>query len=357
MPASAPIRQDVARSASRSTGIGILGATGYAGVELVRLLSAHPGARVLALGSRQDAGAPFSRVWPSLPAVQRVLEDETTAPEAWAERGVEILFSALPHGALADRAGAWLGTGIRVVDLSADHRPGRAEREKGSGRPAVYGLTEWCGTDLDRATLVANPGCYATAILLALLPAARSGWIRSEPIIVNALSGVSGAGRAATLTTHFVERIGSAAPYRVGEEHAHLAEIAATLGHVAGTTPAVIMNPHLVPMARGILATLAVPLARRLELEEVRAVYSACYADAPFVRLLDEATLPETRWVCGSNRCDLALRLAGGGHLLLVFAALDNLMKGAAGQAVQNFNRMMGLPETTGLPLTGWSSG
>ena len=329
---------------STRVGVGVLGATGYTGAELVRLLAAHPGAALRALGSRQHAGEPMARVWPALVGLDLALGDDPAEPAAWVDRGVEVVFAALPHGAFAARAPAYLEAGLRVVDLSSDFRL-RAE--------AVYGLTEWCGPELDAARLVANPGCYATAILLAALPAVAAGWWSGAPIVANALSGVSGAGRAPSLHTHFVECANSASPYRVGEEHAHLREIAQAIGKHGGAGP-IVMNPHLVPMARGILASLAIPLAAPLEAEAARARYATRYAGAPFVQVLEGEALPETRHVRGSNRCDLAVRVAAGGRLLLVFAAIDNLGKGAAGQAIQNWNRLEGWPETTGLARAGW---
>ena len=268
------------------TGVGVLGATGYTGQELLRLLAAHPHVRLLALGSRQQAGQAVADAFPGLGgatggAWPTRFEDDPAAPDdaaAWRARGIELVFSALPHGAFAARAAAFKAAGITVIDLSADFRPG-AEAEW-AGRhagvhpapelidEALYGLTEWVDwaplVGAQRPWLVANPGCYATAILLAALPAAQAGWWSGAPLVVNALSGVSGAGRAASLTTHFVECGGGASPYRVGETHQHRAEIAALLGtHAPGTTGALVFNPHLVPMARGIALPAPPAVGRR----------------------------------------------------------------------------------------------
>jgi N-acetyl-gamma-glutamyl-phosphate reductase len=358
-------------SAARTTldpkqkvGVGVLGATGYTGAELVRLLAGHPGAALRAVGSRQHAGEPLRRVWPSLSPLDLVLDDDPTDPAAWVDRGVEVVFAALPHGAFASRAADYLAAGIRIIDLSADFRlrdPGEYLRRYGLEHPApqllgqsVYGLSEWCGPELEGASLVANPGCYATAILLATLPAVAAAWWSGAPIVANALSGVSGAGRAPTPTTHFVECGNSAAPYKVGEAHAHLGEISQLLA-LNGGKGTIIMNPHLVPMARGIVASIAIPLSDSVDAPEVRKLYAERYASAPFVQFLDGDALPETRHVRGSNHCHLALRVAAEGRVLLAFAAIDNLMKGAAGQAIQNWNRMCGWPEETGLPLMGWA--
>jgi N-acetyl-gamma-glutamyl-phosphate reductase len=363
----------------RRVGVGVLGASGYSGVELVRLLAAHPGAELRAAGSRQFAGVPLGRVWPVFADAQVVLDDDPIDPAVWMDRGVEVVFSALPHGAFAARAAAFLEAGLRAVDLSADFRlrdPLEYERRYGLAHAApdllgsaIYGLAEWCDRDaLGSARLVANPGCYATAILLAALPAVAAGLWSGAPILVSALSGVSGAGRSPALGTHFVECGTTAAPYKVGEEHQHLGEIlqaiAGTCGGVTGGTgghaPAasndapLVFNPHLVPMTRGILADVAVPLARPLERGAAIEIYRERYAGRPFVRILGADALPETRHVLGSNRADLAVRTACSGSLLLVFAAIDNLGKGAAGQAVQNWNVMSGWPESTGLARDGW---
>lgn len=358
-----------------AVGVGVLGATGYGGAELIRLLAGHPHARLRAASSRQSAGRSLESQMPSLAGHGLILDDDPQDPEAWVDRGVDVIFSALPHGAFAARAGRFLEAGLKVIDLSGDFRlRDAAEYERRYHMPhpapdllesAVYGLTEWRGFHIDCAQLVANPGCYATAILMAALPAVEARLWNGAPIVANALSGVSGAGRAPSLTTHFVECGSGAAPYRVGEEHAHLGEILQMVRSTeprktsAGPTAAngsFIFNPHLVPMSRGILASIAIPLDRRQEPDAVRELYRRRYEECPFVRVLDVDALPETRHVRGSNRCDIAVRVAADGTMLLVFAAIDNLVKGAAGQAIQNWNRMQGWPETTGLPLDGFGS-
>jgi N-acetyl-gamma-glutamyl-phosphate reductase len=367
---AAPTATPVASSPARRVGVGILGASGYSGMELLRLLSQHPGAEVRAAGSRQYAGRSLGSVWPALASAPLVLDEDPVDPAPWRDRGVEIVFAALPHGVFAARAGAFLDAGLRVVDLSADfrlHDAAEYARRYSLTHPsperlsqAVYGLTEWCGSELEAADLVANPGCYATAVLLAALPAVAAGLWSGAPIVVNALSGVSGAGRAPSLGTSFVECGNGAAPYKVGEVHAHLGEMQQALRRAGGPSgdgvPQLLFNPHLVPMARGIVASVALPLASPASLAEVQALYRARYARAPFVRVLEGEALPATQHVQGSNRCDIAVRLGAEGRMLLVFAALDNLTKGAAGQAIQNWNRMQGLAETTGLPRDGWGT-
>jgi N-acetyl-gamma-glutamyl-phosphate reductase len=291
------------------------------------------------------------------------------------DRGVDVVFAALPHGAFASRAAAFLEAGLGVIDLSADFRlrdPAEYSRRYSLEHPspellgsAVYGLTEWCGSELEGARLVANPGCYATAVLLATLPAVAADIWDGAPLVVNALSGVSGAGRAPSLATHFVECGNGASPYKVGEVHAHLGEMQQAIRDAvpADSRPAsdasgdelpLLFSPHLVPMARGIVASLAIPMRRPVSSAEITALYRARYTGTGFVRVLEGDALPATQHVQGSNRCDIALRVGAGGRMLLVYSALDNLVKGAAGQAIQNWNRMQGWDETTGLPVRGW---
>jgi N-acetyl-gamma-glutamyl-phosphate reductase len=356
---------------TKTVGIGVLGATGYSGIELIRLLAAHPHARLAVLGARQQAGQPLRTVWPALATATLSFEPEAMPAEEWSARGVEVLFSALPHGVFAARAAEFAAAGIRVIDLSADFRlrdPAEYGRRYRIEHPApellsrgVYGLTEWTDPQaLAAATLVANPGCYATAILLAALPAVAAGIHGNGPVVASAVSGVSGAGRSPAHSTHFVECGTGASVYKAGEVHAHLGEITQALkSHVpvtAGGAPPVVFSPHLVPMARGILADVAIPLASALRLEDVRAIYADRYAHTPFVRLLDPEVQPATQHVHGSNRCDLALQVVAGGRLLWVFAALDNLIKGAAGQAIQNWNVMQGWPQELGLPRDAWTA-
>jgi len=352
------------------SGVGILGATGYAGTELVRLLASHPAAQIEALASRQFAGRPAEDAFPGFTEMKLQVEGEDIEPASWRARGIDTVFSALPHGSFAPNARPFLDAGIRVVDLSADFRPGAVcayEGRHGAPHPdtdlvqlAIYGLTEWCGDELSDADLVANPGCYATAVLLAVLPAVECGWWNGEPIVANALSGVTGSGRAPSATTHFVECGNGATPYKVGEAHSHLAEMRDAIHGRApkrGSSdilPRLILNPHLVPMARGIVANVAIPLSTTTSLDDATARYRERYRENAFVRLVEGDALPETKHVRGSNRCDLALRVADTGRLLLVYAAIDNLVKGAAGQAIQNWNRMMGWPESTGLPQNAW---
>ena len=335
------------RDARAVARVAVLGASGYSGLEFVRLAAAHPGIRLTALVSREHAGRPAHAWIPGLdprgtelPAA--VLPGEVPAMIAAGE--VDTVVSCLPHGAWKTLAAEQPALGAaRVLDLSSDFR------DPASGY--VYGLPEQARDAIAGAARVANPGCYATAAALALLAAAESGWLNT-PVMIGALSGVTGAGRAVQLRTSFAELDGGASLYKAGTGHPHVAEIERTLA-AAGAPVAIGFAPQLVPMSRGILLTANAALATHVTPAEARAAYSARYAGEPFVRVLDDNAWPETRAVRGSNRCDLAVTTLHGGRTLLVAAALDNLGKGAAGQAIQNLNLMLGWPEDQGLARDG----
>ncbi|MBI5709409.1 MAG: N-acetyl-gamma-glutamyl-phosphate reductase [Candidatus Eisenbacteria bacterium] len=340
--------------APQAARIAVLGASGYAGQEFARLALAHPGLQLAALCSREQAGRPACELLPGVdPRVDPL--PPVLDPEALEERlaagAFDTLVCCLPHGAwkqLAAERPALADGPARVVDLSSDFRDGRVPAA--GGWDYVYGLPEAFRLEIPAATRVANPGCYPTAAALALLPAAE--WI-AGPVMVSALSGVSGAGRAPQLRTSFVELDGGAALYRAGTEHAHVPEMERTLARLAGRPVPVGFAPQLAPMARGILLTATAPLARPVSPGEARDAYLARYEGEPFVRVLAAGTWPETRAVRSSNRCDVAVTTLHGGTTLLAAAALDNLVKGAAGQAVQNLNLMLGWPEEWGLPTHG----
>jgi N-acetyl-gamma-glutamyl-phosphate reductase len=330
--------------------IAVLGASGYAGQEFARLSLAHDGLELALLCSREHHGQPAGALLPGLdPRVGALppVADPAELPALAAAGAFDTLVTCLPHGAwraLAAEHPALEATPQRIVDLSQDHRDGSAGY--------VYGLPEAFRRRIASATRVANPGCYPTAAALALLPALEHGWL-DDPVMVSALSGVSGAGRAAQLRTSFVELEGGAALYKVGTEHAHVPEMQRTFEAVTGASLAVAFAPQLAPMARGILLTATAPLAKPVTPAEAHDAYRRRYADEPFVRLLDVGQWPETRAVRSSNRCDVAVTTLHGGRTLLASAALDNLVKGAAGQAVQNLNLLLGWPEDWGLPRHG----
>jgi N-acetyl-gamma-glutamyl-phosphate reductase len=330
--------------------IGVLGATGYSGQEFIRLALGHPGLSLIALGSREHAGRAVGEILPGIDARLSGLP-AFTAPEhvesLLAAGEIDTLIACLPHGAWrafsAERP-VLEEHAARIVDLSADHRDGSTGY--------VYGLPEAFRDALPGATRLANPGCYPTAAALALLPAAEAGWL-DGPIMVSALSGVSGAGRSPALRTSFVELEGGAALYKVGTEHQHVPEMQRTFARLTGSASEVAFAPQLAPMARGILLTANVTLDGTRTTEEVLELYRTRYADETFVRVLEPGQWPETRAVKGSNRCDVAVSVVHGGRTLLATAALDNLVKGAAGQAIQNLNLMLGWPEDWGLPVNG----
>ena len=335
----------------------IAGASGYAGGELVRWLARHPGVDVVHLTAFREQGRPLADVFPNL----RGFGDHTLNGTGWRQMAEDsdVVFLALPHGAAIEAAPKLLEGNARVIDLGPDFRLKDAEayaRWYGSDHgaagllpEAVYGLPEANRESVRSARLVANPGCYPTAAALALLPLLASGHVRG-PVIVDAKSGVSGAGRNPSAATHFSEVNENFKPYKLGE-HRHGPEMEQTFRE-AGTPASVYFAPHLAPMTRGILATCYAPLADPLDLDDLLALYQESYADEPFVRVLD-VDLPQTKATLGSNFCDVAVRVDSERRLAVAVSAIDNLVKGAAGQAIQNMNLMFGLPETEGL----WSAG
>jgi N-acetyl-gamma-glutamyl-phosphate reductase len=330
--------------------VAVLGASGYSGHEFVRLALAHPGIEIAALVSREYAGQPASALLPGVDGRVMSLPSPVT-PDALLgllEAGAfDTLVACLPHGTwkqLAADTPALASGPACIVDLSSDHRDGEGGY--------VYGLPEAFRDSLGRATRIANPGCYPTAATLSLLPALEQHWL-AGPVTVTALSGVSGAGRAPSLRTSFTELDGGAAFYKVGEVHQHVPEMARSFGRLAGTDVPVAFAPQLAPMSRGILLTAIAPLTKPLTPEQVREAYAERYENEAFVKLLEPGTWPETRLVKGSNRCDVAVTTVHGGHTLLATAAIDNLVKGAAGQAIQNLNLVLGWPEGWGLPVHG----
>jgi N-acetyl-gamma-glutamyl-phosphate reductase len=338
--------------------IAILGATGYAGTELIRLLFNHPGARLSFFSSESHAGSSLDRTLPQFYGLlkQKLHPLQVDAvPEA-----VELVFCALPHGSSATVVPALLSKGKKVIDLSADFRlrdPLLYDRWYGRAHPAaelleetVYGLPEINGTAVQSARLVANPGCYPTGALLALAPLAREGLVTKGSVIVDAKSGVSGAGRAPKPEFHFPDCTENFKAYRVGN-HQHIPEIEQELGRLAGEEVRITFTPHLVPMIRGILSTVYLSLKMELSQDWLDSLYRDFYARHSFVRVLEPPLLPETRLVRGSNYCDLAVRCDTRTGRLVIISAIDNLVKGAAGQAVQNMNLMYGYPEETGLTL------
>lgn len=333
--------------------VAILGGSGYTALELVKILLRHPHATIEAVTSRQEGTPLLSEVHPSLHS-RTALRLEPLDVDALVARGVQCAFGCLPHGASMTTLPRLLGRGLRVIDLSADYRLrdpnvyaqwyGHSHEDLAHLAQAVYGLPEIYGDDLPAAQLVANPGCYPQTAILGLAPLVAGRYLEPGSIIIDSKSGVSGAGRSPKLHTHFPECNESVSAYAVGE-HRHTPEIEQALGDIAGEPVEVIFTPHLMPMDRGIFSTIYATPRRELSQPRLLELYRAYFAKAPFVRVVDQ--LPATKHTAGTNYLDVTVRVVRG--RVLVLAAEDNLVRGASGVAVQNFNRMYGLDETAGL--------
>jgi N-acetyl-gamma-glutamyl-phosphate reductase len=321
---------------------GVLGATGYTGRELLKLLAAHPRTSVVLATSQSEAGISARRVVRSAPDLPLVRVEDADLSSC------DVVFSCLPHGDSARWARRARAAGARVVDLSSDLRVPDTDEANGD-EIAVYGLPELHRERIRGCRLIANPGCYPTAALLALTPLLRRGLI-SGPVVINAASGVSGAGRSAKRELLFAEVAEDFRAYAVGNVHRHLAELRDQSARLAnGATPELVFTPHLLPVKQGILETIYVPLSRPLGTDPM-APWEEDFGAEPFVTLVRDGT-PAIQDVVGSNRVAIAVTPVEGmaSPLLIVSAAIDNLIKGAAGQAVQNMNLMLGIPETEGL--------
>jgi N-acetyl-gamma-glutamyl-phosphate reductase len=329
--------------------VGIINVTGYTGVELARLLSQHPKVKLTSVTGRSVAGQKLGAVFPHLAGLDLTID---------AELGdVELVFSAMPHKESAKEVIPLLSKGIKVVDISADFRLKEASEYQswyGFTHPApkllgkaVYGLTELYRAQIASAQLVANPGCYPTAAILALAPAVKAGLVELD-IIIDSKSGVSGAGRSLSLPTHFTEANEDVTAYAL-EGHRHLPEITQELKELSGgRSLSVTFVPHLVPMTRGILTTGYAPLVSgKTGEKQLKELYRDFYKDEPFVRVVDSP--PHTKHTLGSNFCLVYPTIDQRAGRLVVISCIDNLIKGGSGQAIQNMNLMLGLPETTGL--------
>jgi N-acetyl-gamma-glutamyl-phosphate reductase len=332
--------------------VGIVGGTGYTGVELLRLLALHPQVKLQVITSRADAGTPVSQMFPSL----RGFVDLAFAhPDDAHLEQCDVVFFATPNGIAMQQTRALLEAGVKVIDLAADFRiKDIAEWEKWYGMShacpdlvaeAVYGLPEVNREKIKQARLVANPGCYPTAVQLGFIPLLEAGLIEEGSLIADSKSGVSGAGRKAEIPALFAEASDNFKAYGVSG-HRHLPEIKQGLANVFGKAVGLTFVPHLTPMIRGIHATLYGRLKKEANLQ---ALFEQRYASESFVDVLPAGSLPDTRSVRGSNICRIAVHRPQGGDTVVVLSVIDNLVKGAAGQAVQNLNIMFGLPETTAL--------
>lgn len=334
--------------------VAIIGGSGYTGFELLRLLALHPDAKVTEVTSRQYKGKAVTEVFPSLTGFYDGLKFSN--PEEFKSIEADIAFSALPHGASQAAVPALLGSS-RVIDLSADFRiRDLSVYEAWYGvhmspallNEAVYGLPELRRKEIKGARLVANPGCYPTSAILALAPLLKEKLSDASSIIVDSKSGVSGAGRQAAIETSFVEVSPGFKAYKIGS-HRHTPEIEQELGAIAGAGVSITFTPHLLPVSRGILSTVYANLSKGVSMKEVHSLYKAFYEKEPFVRVMDEGRFPDISQVRTSNYCDLGVFVDEKKRKAIIVSAIDNLVKGASGQAIQNMNIMAGFPETTGL--------
>ena len=334
----------------------IVGASGYTGGELARLLGNHPAATLTVATSRQYDGIPLSEVYPHLRDRVDIICRNLDSTEII--RQADLIFCAVPHKTAMDVVPAFLAAGKKVVDLSADFRLKDVSVYEQWYQPhsaaellneAVYGLPEVYREEIRPARLVANPGCYPTSITLGLAPLMKADIIDPATIIIDSKSGTSGAGRAAQVGTLFCEVTDGFRPYKVGGAHRHIPEIEQNLSALAGCSVKISFTPHLLPVSRGILSTIYVNLSRKAAMTEISGLYEKMYGNEPFVRLLGTASLPSTQQVRGSNYCDISLNLDERTGRLIIISAIDNIVKGASGQAVQNMNLMCGFDEDAGL--------
>ena len=324
--------------------VGIIGATGYAGGELVRILTGHREAEIKWYGSRSYIDKKYADVYQNMfQIIDAVCMDDNMEELA---SQVDVIFTATPQGLCASLVNEEILSKTKIIDLSADFRL----KDPQFIEEAVYGLCEVNREDVKKARLVANPGCYTTCSILTAYPLAKEGLIDMDTLIIDAKSGTSGAGRGAKLPNLYCEVNENIKAYGVAT-HRHTPEIEEQLGYASGKKVVLNFTPHLVPMNRGILVTEYAKLTKEVSYEDVKAVYDKYYGGEKFVRVLQKDVCPETKWVEGSNYVDIGFKIDPRTNRIIMMGAIDNLVKGAAGQAVQNMNLMFGLPESEGLEL------
>lgn len=340
--------------------VAIVGATGYGGVELIRLLKQHPYVTIKTVISTSQSGTPMAEVYPHLTGIiEQTLESLDVEKLA---KEVDFVFFATPAGVSKELIPQFVERGVRCIDVSGDFRlkDGAAYREWYKKEPAeeqylqqaVYGLSEFFAEEIKRATILANPGCYPTATLLGLMPLVQEDLIETDSIIIDAKSGVSGAGRGVSLGTHFCEVNENVKAYKLGV-HQHTPEIEQALEWASkGKEIRVTFSTHLIPMTRGIMSTMYVQLKEPKTTQEMIQFYEEFYREHPFIRIRPEGHWPSTREVYGSNYCDMGFMSDPRTNRLTIVSVIDNMVKGAAGQAIQNLNLMNGWPVTTGLTLS-----
>ncbi len=341
--------------------VGILGGSGYTGFELIRILLAHPHVNIVAVSSREHEGRPLAEAYP---AFKNFLDLKYVSPNSKVFKDdVDAVFLALPHGASMKVVPDLLYAGVKVIDLSADYRISEndvyAEWYGPHDNPhlldkAVYGLPELYRKEIKSSNFVANPGCYPTSIILAVAPVLANNLVKADTIIADSKSGVTGAGRGLSLATHFCEVNEGFKAYKVGGVHRHIPEIEQELSKLSGKEIRISFTPHLVPMSRGILSTIYVVPKGGVNEKDIRHAFEDFYANEPFIRLCGDGEFPSTLQVRGSNFCDIGWKYDRRSNVLIIVSAIDNLTRGASGQAVCNMNIMFDMPETTALLLPPW---
>ena len=336
--------------------VSVLGATGYAGIELVRLLSGHPEVEIKHLVSHSYAGKKLWEIYPNFRNITDITLEELDIDKVCSD--IDLAFTALPHGASKEVIPSLIEKGIKVIDFSGDYRYNDAKvYEKWYGQPhsspellekSVYGLCELHREKIKGATLIGNPGCYTTCSILGLAPLLKNNAIETKNIIIDAKSGVTGAGRGTSLDVHFCECTENMKAYKIAT-HRHTSEIEQELSLVAGEEITLSFTPHLIPLKRGILATCYANLKEKKTASEIINMYRDFYKYEHFVRIYEEGSLPETNHVAGSNFVDIGIAVDERLNRVIVISCIDNIVKGAAGQAVQNMNLLFGLDETTGI--------
>ena len=335
--------------------VAIVGATGYAGAELVRILSGHPETKLTVLTSRQYAGHRFDRVYPAMGGLVDLVCEEYSTDRIVSE--ADVVFMALPHQLPMTFVPDIIKQGLKVIDLSADFRFNDAAIYESAYQPhtakellksCVYGLSEIYTDQIRTAQLIGNPGCYPTSVLLPLIPLIKQGLLDPGTLVADAKSGVSGAGRSLSQASHYCEVNESFKAYKVAV-HRHNPEMDAVLSREAQKPVSITFVPHLVPMTRGMLTTIYATPAAALNVQDIRDCYMSAYFRRPFIRLSPQDSQPDTLHVRGTNFCDIGFKLDDRNNRLILISAIDNLVKGAAGQAAQNMNLMMGFDETDGL--------
>lgn len=339
-----------------SINVGIVGSTGYAGAELVRLLSLHPNANISAISSVSYEGKKISEIYPNLAGIC----DMVCVNQETVIKNSEVIFACLPHGLSQDLAKQCYNNNIILIDLGADFRlyseddyfewySGKYDDQQ-LHKQSVYGLPEIYRDRIKSAKIVANPGCYPTSAALALYPALKENIISTENIIIDSKSGVTGAGRGLSQTTHFPDCNEAFSPYKIAS-HRHTPEIEQTLSEASGKKITVVFTPHLLPVNRGILSTIYSKVINEISFEQIIETYRAYYSNEPFVRVAPDGATVNLKNVKYSNYCDLSLHYDKRTNTLIIISAIDNMVKGASGQAIQNFNIIFGFPENTGLTM------